>query len=140
HHWFVLNELKPDTDYRITLEMSDLAGNVGVDSSTVFHTRPRATAEPSKIDGINLSVAQVPTGMQLHAEVSLMIGRTHAGPAYQVSGALYQVAYDGSVHAIAASVLASTDGAGRAAFSIDLPAPGPTPGTLYFVVHDVYAP
>jgi YVTN family beta-propeller protein len=140
HHWFVLNELHPDTDYRITLEMRDVAGNVGLDSSAVFHTRPRITAEPSKVEGIMLAVVQVPSGTQLHAEVSLMVGHTRAGPLYVVTGALYQVAYDGSVHSIASSVVSSTNAAGRASFAIDLPPAGSSPGTLYFVVQDVVAP
>ena len=57
-----------------------------------------------------------------------------------MSAALFQVASDGSVHVLSSAFAGTTDATGAAVLSVDLPAPGSAPGTLYFVVKDVTAP
>jgi hypothetical protein len=140
HHWFVLNELQPDTDYRISLEMRDEAHNVATDSTTVFHTRARATPDPSRVDTITLAIVPIGGATRLKATVGLGVGAAPAGYGYSVSAALYQVASDGSAHVLSSALTGVTNQAGVAVISADLPTPGTTPSTLYFVVKDVASP
>jgi hypothetical protein len=140
HHWFVLNELQPDTDYRISLEMRDESHNVAVDNSTLFRTRARATPDPSRVESIALSIAPIGGVTKLKATVVLGVGSATAGFGYNISAALYQLAADGSAHVVSNAFMGITNQAGVAVLSADLPVPGTTPSTLYFVVKDVSAP
>jgi YVTN family beta-propeller protein len=140
HHWVVLNELDPDTDYNIQLTMQDSAGNMGVDSSATFHTLPRATLMPAHVSSLGLSIQNSGANNQLQTIVALSTNQRSAGPGYSVSGAVYQVAFDGSLHMVSSGSSVLTQPDGTATFLIDLPPQDPSPGTLYFVVQDVTEP
>jgi YVTN family beta-propeller protein len=140
HHWVVLNELDPDTDYHVQLTLVDAAGNTTVDSATVFHTQARATPDPARVGSIQLSTSSAGGNHALHGVVSVRIGSASAGAGYHVTAAVYQVVYDGSLRMISSGTSATTQLDGSAAFDLALPAPDPSPGTLYLVVQDVTPP
>jgi len=120
--------------------MHDPAGNVAVDSSTLFRTLARATPDPSQVDSISLAITPLGGVTRLQATVGLKVGSLPSGPGYTVSAALYQVASDGSAHVVSTSFTGSTNALGAALLSVDLPLPGTSHNTLYFVVKDVTAP
>jgi YVTN family beta-propeller protein len=140
HHWVVLNELEPDTDYHIDLKMTDAANNTGVDSSAVFHTQPRATANPARVSSIALAVHGGGPHNELRGNVALAIGSGNAGAGYMVTAAVYQVVFDGTLRMISSGTSATTVGDGEARFFVDLPPPDATPGVLYLVVKHVTPP
>jgi YVTN family beta-propeller protein len=140
HHWVVLNELAPDTDYHVQLTLVDCAGNVTVDSSTLFHTLPRVTASPARVSSIQLSTPSSGGNHQLQGIVTVSVGAAPAGAGYGVTAAVYQVVYDGSLRMISSGSTVATQLDGTATFTLPLPPPDPSPGTLYLVVQDVSAP
>jgi DNA-binding beta-propeller fold protein YncE len=140
HHWVVLNELESDTDYNIDLTMVDAAGNTSVDTTTHFHTAPRVTVVPAHVSAMQLSIQIGGPGHQLQSVVALAAGRGSAGAGYSITGAVYQSAFDGSLHMVSSGTSVLTQPDGTATFVVDLPTQDPSPGTLYFVVQDVTAP
>ena len=140
HHWVTLDELDPDTEYRMDLTLVDQCGNASLDQSAVFRTLPRATPEPSHVGAIDLSIVD-PTGTpSLGAQVEIVVGAAPAGAGYGVTVAAYQVASDGAVGTLASAASATTQPDGRAAFDFPLPPAGTLPGTLHLVVLDVAPP
>jgi hypothetical protein len=115
-------------------------GYTSVDSATVFHTQARATPDPARVGAIQLSTPSAGSNHALHGVVSVRIGSASAGAGYNVTAAVYQLVYDGSLHMISSGSSATTQLDGNAAFDLALPAPDPSPGTLYLVVQDVTPP
>jgi YVTN family beta-propeller protein len=140
HHWVVLNELQPDTDYHIDLTLTDAANNTATDSSAVFHTLPRATANPARVSAIGLALITGGSNNQLQGTVNLAVGSGNAGPGYTVTASVYQVVFDGTLRMISTGASAVTSSTGEAAIVVDLQAPDAMPGVLYFVVQQVSAP
>ncbi len=140
-HWVVLGDLDPDTDYQIALEMRDAAGNVAVDSSTRFRTRPRATPDPVHVGSIALSSIQLAPGSPgLRSVVTIDRGLVPGGSGYAVKAAVYQLDAAGSLHMIQSEMSVRTNSVGTAIFTVGLPPAGSSPGMVYFVVKGVVAP
>jgi hypothetical protein len=141
HHWYVLNQLLPDTDYTITLELRDAAGNVGVDSSTTFRTRARVAPDPSRVDALSLTLIPAGgAGARLRATVRLRVGSDPAGAGYVITPMVAYLAADGTLTALPFVSGGITNATGTAGLTVDLPPSGPSPGTIYFSVRDVIAP
>jgi DNA-binding beta-propeller fold protein YncE len=140
HHDVVLDGLDPNTTIQVQLLMRDPSNNATIDTSTVFHTRPRVLGDPAALGPIGLTILPGLPANQLQADVALVRGGQPAGAGYGVHGALYQVLFGGTLVLLANNVQALTAANGTATLLLPLPGPQAPPGTLVFVVRDVVAP
>jgi len=139
HHDVVLDGLDPNSTIQVQLLLKDPSGNQTIDTSTVFHTRPRVLGEPAALGQIALSVVAGQPN-QLRADVALVCGGQPAGAGYVVRGALYQVLFGGALVALTQNVQAASGSNGTATLTVPLPPPQAPSSTLIFVVHDVLPP
>lgn len=136
----VINDLEPDTDYRLDLTLKDPNGNVAIDSSNVFRTLPRVTAVPARIDAIAMQVTSG-SGSDVAAVQVSLLRSNQAAAGYGVQASLYYRRGDGTLQLVHADQTVATDATGVASFALSLAGvTGAGAGELVFAVQAVDAP